>query len=103
MHERFVAAVVEKVSQIRVDQGLQQEFVVGPLINQAGFDKVVELVDETKRMGATALLGGKPHAKGGLFYEPTVLANLHDDMRSEEHTSEIQSLMRISSAVFCMI
>lgn len=81
IHDRFVAAVVEKVSQIRVDQGLQQEFVVGPLINQAGFDKVVELVDETKRMGATALLGGKPHAKGGLFYEPTVLANLHDDMR----------------------
>lgn len=81
IYDRFVAAVVERASQLRVDQGLQQEFVVGPLINQSGFDKVVQLVDDAKRRGAAVLLGGKPHAKGGLFYQPTVLVDLNDDMQ----------------------
>lgn len=81
IHDRFVAAVVERVSQLRVDQGLQQEFVVGPLVNQSGFDKVVELVEDAKRCGAKVLLGGQAHARGGLFYAPTVLADLDDDMR----------------------
>lgn len=80
IYDRFVAAVVEKVSKIRVDQGLQEEFVVGPLINQAGLDKVMQLIEDTKRRGATVLLGGNPHTKGGLFYEPTILAGLNDEM-----------------------
>ncbi|WP_300757167.1 NAD-dependent succinate-semialdehyde dehydrogenase [Janthinobacterium sp.] len=81
IHDRFVAAVAQKVAAIRVDQGLQDEFVVGPLINQLGIDKVAELVDDAKHAGAKVVLGGKQHAKGGLFYEPTVLANLDDGMR----------------------
>ena len=81
VYDRFVAAVVEKVAQLRVDHGLQQGFVVGPLINQAGFDKVVQLVQDAKQCGATVMLGGKPHAKGGLFYEPTILSDLDDNMQ----------------------
>ncbi|WP_456281467.1 NAD-dependent succinate-semialdehyde dehydrogenase [Cupriavidus sp. JZ107] len=80
IYDRLVRAVVERVSEFRVDQGLQPGFVVGPLINQAGFDKVVQLVEDTKRRGGKVLLGGKPHEKGGLFYEPTVLADLDEEM-----------------------
>ncbi|MBO4120420.1 NAD-dependent succinate-semialdehyde dehydrogenase [Cupriavidus gilardii] len=80
VYDRFVRAVVERVSECRVDHGLQPGFVVGPLINQAGLDKVVQLVEDTKRRGGRVLLGGKPHEKGGLFYEPTVLADLDDEM-----------------------
>jgi succinate-semialdehyde dehydrogenase / glutarate-semialdehyde dehydrogenase len=81
IHDRFVAAVAEKVAKVRVDQGLQEESVVGPMINQAGFNKVAELVEQTKKEGAKVVLGGKPHAKGGLFYEPTILTELNDNMR----------------------
>ncbi|ANN65249.1 NAD-dependent succinate-semialdehyde dehydrogenase [Bordetella bronchialis] len=81
IHDRLVAAVAEKVAGIRVDQGLQEEFVVGPLINQAGLDKVAGLVEDAREHGAQVVLGGKPHAKGGLFYEPTILTGLTDDMR----------------------
>src|SRR5262249_14475838 len=49
IHDRFVAAVAAKVAMIRVDQGLQEGSVVGPMINQAGFSKVAELVEQTKR------------------------------------------------------
>ncbi len=81
IHDRFVDAVAEKVACIRVDQGLQEGFVVGPLINQLGIDKVAALVEDSKAAGAHVVLGGKPHANGGLFYEPTVLAGLDDSMR----------------------
>jgi succinate-semialdehyde dehydrogenase / glutarate-semialdehyde dehydrogenase len=44
--DRFVAAVTDRVAEIRVDQGLQEEFVVGPMASKAGYDKVVELVKD---------------------------------------------------------
>ncbi|WP_345816576.1 NAD-dependent succinate-semialdehyde dehydrogenase [Paraburkholderia sp. PREW-6R] len=81
IHDRFVAAVAEKVAKIRVDQGMQEETVVGPMINQAGFNKVAELVEQSRHEGAKVVLGGKRHAKGGLFYEPTILTELNDDMQ----------------------
>ncbi|QRQ84284.1 NAD-dependent succinate-semialdehyde dehydrogenase [Cupriavidus oxalaticus] len=81
IYEHFLEAIAAKVSEIRVDQGFQEEFVVGPLVNKVGFDKVVELVDEAKSHGARVVLGGKAHSKGGLFFEPTILADLRDEMR----------------------
>ncbi|MBB1225332.1 aldehyde dehydrogenase family protein, partial [Klebsiella pneumoniae] len=81
IHDRFVAVVADKVARIRVDQGMQEEFVVGPLIDAAGVDKVAQLVDDATRQGAQAVLGGRRHARGGNFYEPTVLTEVDDTMR----------------------
>lgn len=81
IYDRFVAALVEKVAEVRVGHGMQQAFVVGPLINQAGLNKVLHLIEGAKQQGASVLWGGKPHAQGGLFFEPTVLAELNDDMQ----------------------
>ncbi|MBM9485272.1 NAD-dependent succinate-semialdehyde dehydrogenase [Pseudomonas sp. ICBG1301] len=77
--QTFLRRVQAAVADIEVDQGLREGFVVGPLVNQAGFDKVVRLVEQAKAAGADVLMGGKPHAKGGLFYEPTILTGLQDD------------------------
>ncbi len=77
--EDFLKRLKVAVARIDVDQGLREDFVVGPLVNQAGFDKVVRLVEDAKAAGATVLMGGKPHARGGLFYEPTVLTGLRDE------------------------
>lgn len=77
--EAFIERVKAAVANIEVDQGLREGFVVGPLVNQLGFDKVVRLVEDAKAAGAIVLMGGKPHAKGGLFYEPTLLTGLQDD------------------------
>jgi succinate-semialdehyde dehydrogenase/glutarate-semialdehyde dehydrogenase len=76
--ERFIERVKAAVEAIPVDQGLRDDFVVGPLINKVGFDKVQSLVEQAKSAGAKVVLGGKPHAKGGLFYEPTILTGLTD-------------------------
>ncbi|ROM49107.1 succinate-semialdehyde dehydrogenase (NADP(+)) [Pseudomonas poae] len=77
--EDFIKRLKHSVAQIDVGQGLREDFVVGPLVNQLGFDKVARLVEDAKAAGARILMGGKPHAKGGLFYEPTVLTGLQDD------------------------
>ncbi len=81
IHDRFVSAVAEKVTKLRVDQGLQDDFVVGPMVNKIGFNKVLELVEETKKSGAKVVLGGHPNARGELFFDPTILTELSDDMR----------------------
>jgi succinate-semialdehyde dehydrogenase/glutarate-semialdehyde dehydrogenase len=77
--EDFVTRVKDSVAKIEVDQGMREDFVVGPLVNQTGFDKVVALVAEARAAGAKIVAGGKPHAKGGLFYEPTIITDLKDD------------------------
>ncbi|NVZ22124.1 NAD-dependent succinate-semialdehyde dehydrogenase [Pseudomonas costantinii] len=77
--EDFIKRVKVAIAKIEVGQGLREDFVVGPLVNQLGFDKVVRLVEDAKAGGANVLMGGKPHAMGGLFYEPTVLTGLQDD------------------------
>ncbi|OIN53252.1 NAD-dependent succinate-semialdehyde dehydrogenase [Pseudomonas costantinii] len=77
--EDFIKRVKVAIAKIEVGQGLREDFVVGPLVNQLGFDKVVRLVEDAKAGGANVLMGGKPHAMGRLFYEPTVLTGLQDD------------------------
>ena len=79
IYDRFNERLRQAVAAIPVDQGMQQAFVVGPLINQAGVDKVTRLVDDAVANGAKVLLGGKLHAKGGLFFEPTILADVPDN------------------------
>jgi succinate-semialdehyde dehydrogenase/glutarate-semialdehyde dehydrogenase len=80
IHDAFVAKLDEAVARIRVDQGLQEGFVVGPLINEAALGKVSRLVQQAVGAGATLVRGGKRHARGGLFYEPTILAGVNASM-----------------------
>lgn len=87
VYDAFIERLVAAVSKIRVDQGMQDEFVVGPLINQPALEKVVELVDDAVSLGATVRLGGKLDAKGGLFYQPTILCDVEDSFKI--HNTEI--------------
>jgi succinate-semialdehyde dehydrogenase/glutarate-semialdehyde dehydrogenase len=87
IYARFVEQLIAAVSKIRVDQGMQDEFVVGPLINQQAVQKVTSLVNDAIAQGATVHLGGKLHEKGGLFFQPTILGDLDDS--SALHNTEI--------------
>lgn len=70
-----------KVRDMPVGPGDQQGSVIGPLINEQGVEKVEELVADAVKKGAKVLCGGKRHALGGTFYEPTVLTGMTDSMR----------------------
>jgi len=74
---RKLAAAAKALKVGAADSGETQQ---GPLINQAAVDKVQEHIDDAVAKGARILTGGKPHELGGLFYEPTVLADVNTDM-----------------------
>lgn len=78
---KFTDLLKDAVKKIPVDQGMREDFVVGPLINQKGLDKVQSLVEDAKAKGGKIVLGGKLHDKGGLFFEPTIITGLTDDFK----------------------
>jgi succinate-semialdehyde dehydrogenase / glutarate-semialdehyde dehydrogenase len=87
VYEAFTNALAAAVSKLRVGNGLTDDVEQGPLINQAALAKVQEHVADAISKGAKVLVGGKPHALGGTFYEPTVLVNArHDMLIAEEET-----------------
>jgi len=72
---------------MRIGNALQGEVEQGPLINQAALKKVEAHVADALQKGAKVLTGGKPHALGGTFYEPTVLIDASKSMLiAEEET-----------------
>lgn len=80
VYEEFSQKLAAAAAALEVgpaDSGKTQQ---GPLINQAAVDKVQEHIDDAVAKGARVLTGGAPHALGGLFYQPTVLADVSPDM-----------------------
>ncbi len=53
---------------------------IGPLIDVKAVEKVEEHVKDAVKKGAKVVMGGKRHALGGTFYEPTILANVDTQM-----------------------
>ena len=83
--EQFQRKVAELTSALKIGNGAEPGVMVGPLIDERGYAKVVEHVDDAVSKGAKVLAGGKPaELDGGLkghFYQPTVLANANAKMR----------------------
>jgi succinate-semialdehyde dehydrogenase/glutarate-semialdehyde dehydrogenase len=76
VHDKFAAALKIAVEGLKVGNGLEEGVTQGPLINQAAVEKVEAHVADALRRGATLITGGKPHALGGNFFEPTILGNV---------------------------
>jgi len=74
---RFATAVQ---NQLRVGNGLEEGVSQGPLINMAAVEKVEQHIADAVGKGARVVSGGKRHALGGTFFEPTILANVTTDM-----------------------
>lgn len=79
--EAFTAKVREKMLALKVGDGFGADTTVGPLINAEAVATVDAMVRDAEAKGATILLGGKRHALGGNYYEPTLLSGLTKDMR----------------------
>ncbi len=80
VYDAFAEKLAEAVKKLRVGDGLKGETEQGPLIDEAGLDKVEEHVADALSKGAKVVVGGKRHGLGGTFYEPTVLANVTTEM-----------------------
>jgi len=99
IYDAFVNKLAERVNALKVGNGMEEGVVVGPLIESAAVDKVREHVEDAIAKGATALAGGKTHALGGNFWQPTVLTNCSDSMKlaSEETFGPVAACFRFTT------
>ncbi len=80
IHDRFVAALADAVSRLKVGRGTEPGVVQGPLINDEAVAKVERHVADATARGAKLMTGGRRHMLGRTFFEPTVLAGVTVDM-----------------------
>jgi succinate-semialdehyde dehydrogenase/glutarate-semialdehyde dehydrogenase len=81
VYDAFAAKLTERVRSLRVGDGTEPGVTIGPLINAEALAKVEDHVADAVGKGARVLIGGKRHARGGLFFEPTVLADAISSMK----------------------
>jgi len=80
VYEAFTGKLAEAVAAMRVGSALDGETEQGPLINAAALAKVELHVGDALEKGAKLLCGGRRHALGGTFYQPTILAEASSEM-----------------------
>lgn len=81
IYDQFVSKLAEASQKLKVGSGLDDGTQQGPLIDEKAVEKVEELVEDAKANGGRIVTGGKRHALGGSFYEPTVIADATPKMR----------------------
>ena len=87
VYEAFAEKFVAAVSRLKVGDGTEPGVTQGPLIDAKAVQKVEEHVADALAKGGRLLLGGKRHALGHSFFEPTVIADVTPAMRvSDEET-----------------
>jgi succinate-semialdehyde dehydrogenase/glutarate-semialdehyde dehydrogenase len=80
VYEEFARKLAEAVGKLRVGDGLKGATDQGPLIDANAVAKVEEHVADAVAKGAKILAGGKRHALGGTFFEPTILTGVTSQM-----------------------
>ncbi|MBX3582586.1 MAG: NAD-dependent succinate-semialdehyde dehydrogenase [Rhizobiaceae bacterium] len=81
VYDQFVQKLAAASTGLKVGSGLEDGTQQGPLIDEKAVEKVEEFVADAKAKGGRVVAGGKRHALGGSFYEPTVIADAKPDMK----------------------
>ncbi|THF67001.1 NADP-dependent succinate-semialdehyde dehydrogenase [Pseudothauera nasutitermitis] len=81
VYDAFAEKLAAAVAQLKVGNGLEPGVTQGPLIDGRAVDKVEEHIADALAKGARLVAGGKRHALGGSFFEPTILADVTPDMK----------------------
>lgn len=80
IHDTFVAKLAAASNALKVGNGLEPGIQQGPLIDMKAVAKVEEHIADATAKGAKIVAGGKRHALGGSFFEPTVLTGVTPSM-----------------------
>lgn len=103
VHETVYEAFLEKfaiaLKKVVVGDGTEPGVRQGPLIEEQAVTKVKAHVSDALERGARLIAGGKTHAKGGLFFEPTIVADVHHEMQvmREETFGPLAAVMPFKS------
>ena len=81
IHDRFVEKFTAALTELKVGNGLDAGVTFGPLIDENAIAKVQEHIADAVEKGGKVVAGGKPHALGGLFFEPTIISHVTQQAR----------------------
>ncbi len=96
VYDAFAEKLARKVAEMKVGDGFDSGVTVGPLITASAVEKVEEHIADATAKGAKVLAGGKRHALGGTFFEPTILTGVDRSMMvaSDETFGPVAPLFR---------
>jgi succinate-semialdehyde dehydrogenase/glutarate-semialdehyde dehydrogenase len=99
VYDAFAEKLAAKVKSLKVGPGTEAGVNIGPLIDQNAVAKVEEHIQDAVAKGAKVIVGGKKHALGGLFFEPTLLTGVTTSMKvtKEETFGPVAPLFRFKT------
>ncbi len=83
IHDRFVAAVIDKLKSLKIDHALQAGTDIGPVVDQSQLDQDLRYIDIGKSEGATLAFGGAvlERATQGFYLQPALFTETTSNMR----------------------
>jgi acyl-CoA reductase-like NAD-dependent aldehyde dehydrogenase len=98
IYDELCTALVAEAQKTKVGNGLDAGTDLGPLQNKMQYDKVIDIINDTKRSGAKILTGGDVPPGPGYFLPPTLVADVDEASRlvKEEQFGPIVPIMKFS-------
>ena len=96
VHDEFVEKLLQKAKAQKVGDPFDPETTQGPQVSQEQFDRIMGYIDAGKKEGAKLLAGGNRVGDKGYFIEPTVFADVKDDMKiaQEEIFGPVMNILK---------
>ncbi len=79
VYEEVVRRVADRATRIVMGDPKDPETEMGPICFPGQLEKIKRFVDEAKQSGADIVTGGSDGGLGGLFFQPTIVANVTND------------------------
>ncbi|MGK5056023.1 NAD-dependent succinate-semialdehyde dehydrogenase [Janthinobacterium sp. LB2P49] len=99
IYDDFAARLVAKVAELKLGAGTEAGVTQGPLIDENAVRKIEQHIADALAKGGKLAIGGKRHALGGSFFEPSVVLEANSDMlvATEETFAPLAPLFRFGS------
>ncbi len=99
VYDKFAEKLAATTSALKVGNGIEANVNIGPLIDKAGIAKVEDHLADAVAKGAKVLTGGQRSDHGELFFQPTVISDISQDMKilKEETFGPLAPLVRFES------
>jgi len=100
IYDELCAALVALAGKVKVGDGFEEGVLMGPVQNRMQYERVLELLEDTRRQNARILCGGQPLERPGYFIAPTIVADIREGTRlvDEEPFGPVIPVLRFSDA-----